>query len=136
MDLSEFETCEIHKGNFILYKNQSYDSKQQNFLVTESTPEVQFFKELYRKMNSFNPIISFEISSWGVLKKMADASLGIALIPDFLISNSEKKNIVKSYKLTNYRIVAAWPKSRELNIKCRKFLEFLNPKIFNNNSND
>lgn len=87
-------------------------------------------------MNSFNPIISFEISSWGVLKKMADASLGIALIPDFLISNSEKKNIVKSYKLTNYRIVAAWPKSRELNIKCRKFLEFLNPKIFNNNSND
>ena len=125
VDLSGFEKKVIRTGNFVLYKSKKYKLASDYFLVTGETPEVRFFKELYLKKNSRPANISMEISSWGVLKKMANEGNGIALIPDYLVSKVEEKYILKDIKLSKYKIVLAWQKNRDLSKKILSFMEEL-----------
>ena len=57
---------------------------------------------------------------------MANEGYGIALLPDYLLTPAEKKNILNLFELNTYKIIAAWPLYKELDKKSHLFIEQFN----------
>jgi len=106
LDNVELVGCEqvtIHEGSFVFY--QPVNKNKRQFLITGNTPEVRFLKKTFKNKFSKKPDILMEISSWGVLKKLAKEGQGIALLPDYILSTNERKSIIKNnlgLKLNSY----------------------------------
>ncbi len=122
----------IYKGNFVLYQSKKYKHNPLEFLITAETPEVRNFKNNYRMRFKSSPLVAHEVSSWGLLKRMADEGNGVALIPDYLLTNKEKKNILNlNINLSSYEILILHPNSRPLSLKSSIFISELKEFLLN-----
>lgn len=123
--LENCHTKTLFEGEFVLYG----DSKlKDQFILTGETNEVRALKKKYYEKFSKELGITMEISSWGVLKKMANEGQGITFLPDYLLSRSERKKIIPNNLGLGrfpYKIIATWPKSKPLSLKSYRFIESL-----------
>ncbi len=127
IDLTSLNSKLISQGNFVCYKG-NYKKKDHLFLTTELTSELSTFLKSYKKIFKRDASILMQVSSWGVIKSLADKGQGIAIIPDYLLDNSERKKILKlneNFKMPNYTIELIWPKNRKLGRISQLFLEFI-----------
>ena len=82
----------VKKGKFILIcsKNDHRSIKEAGIITTEDTAEViEFKKRYYDKFKNSAPITN-QVSSWGLIAKMAIAGLGMAYIPDYIVKSLSK----------------------------------------------
>ncbi len=114
-----FQTKPIYSGRFVFVASKAirkWDNPDLAFILPgEYTRESQTFKSDYRKMTGRAPRIHTEIKSWGVVKRLAEAGLGVGLIPDFLI-RFQKESCHKEIKMDlppiHYNINAYYSKTR------------------------
>lgn len=125
VDFKKFEKIVLFKGEFILLSSKSSNNKHRGYLTTSGTPEVLDLKKHYLNKTGQALPVKMEIDSWGVIKQMALDGVGIGFIPDYLITERERKFIHKSsLPKINYEVCAFFRKDTELNLKTKKFLDY------------
>lgn len=72
-----------------------------------------------------------KIDSWGLIKQMSLQGYGIGLIPDYLVSGSERKFIIESYNIgeIRYSISLYHTAGSKLSMKSTKLIEMLKPML-------
>jgi DNA-binding transcriptional LysR family regulator len=97
----------VFKGEFICAGAKDLKTKNK-FLVTENRPEVAALKRSVGELG-ISDSKYLEIQSWDLIRDFAIQGLGIALLPDFLLSTDRGKSLKAIPKLslhTKYQVVA------------------------------
>lgn len=97
LDLSEdLEMTILFDGNFRLFKSQITNQ----VYVTESRPEVEFFKNQSKISRSFYKYQ--QIESWSVIYQLCKSGLGMGLLPDFMLDDPMQYDPIYPYKIVAF----------------------------------
>jgi DNA-binding transcriptional LysR family regulator len=84
-------------GRFVLVESHTsgrrLDKHRGYILPGAITRESQTFKKNYRAAFAKEPNVLLEVPSWGVVKELSEAGMGIGLVPDYLLRFAPKGSI-------------------------------------------
>lgn len=118
----------LYEGKFVFIHNPNIKTTKSNeFLLTGETLETKQFHILFKKKYNKSPVVKMSVDSWGVIKQLALQGLGVGLIPDYLISKSERKFISNAFNIgeIKYTISTYYTAGTTLNKKSSAFIKML-----------
>ena len=117
----------VKEGKFVLIssKNETRAIEEVGIITTEDTDEViELRRSYFQKFGKPAPIIN-QVSSWGVISKMAIAGLGMAYIPDYILKSLDKSDYkIKKLDIPIYKYNLNFysPKNRPLDEYQKKLI--------------
>lgn len=100
--------------------------KTATFIVGDKGEEVLNFRQWYKKNNLTSAII--EVESWEVIARLVQSGLGVGLLPDYILRNSQNKNMyeIKSdLVLPSFELKLFFRSAKTLPRNCKIFQDFL-----------
>ena len=124
-DFSAFQTKELFKGEYRLYKPKKVQENSINkFIVSEERKEVSLLRH-HLKKKGVEMTACMEVSSWEVIASLTEAGLGLGFFPDYIVG----KRAIVPHELPlppiPYRILAISSKSRPLPRNAKMFIELM-----------
>lgn len=124
-DFSGFQTKEIHRGEYRLYKAKKIPQQAMNrFILSEERKEVSLLRQyLHDKGIEMNFCI--EVSSWEVIASLAEQGLGIGFLPDYIVGKRLLIPHACVIPPIPYRILAIFSKNRKLSRNAKMFIDLM-----------
>lgn len=124
-DFSAFQTREIYRGKYQLYRaKKPLNHAEKKFILSEERKEVSLLRQhLHKQGIEMNA--SLEVSSWEVIASLTEQGLGIGFLPDYIIGKRALVRYDCSIPKIPYRILAIFPKNRELSRNAKMFIDLL-----------
>lgn len=125
-DFSAFQTEEIYKGEYRLYKAKKASKKALNkFILSEERREIALLRKHLQARGIDISASCIEVSSWEVIAGLTEQGLGIGFLPDYIVGKRALVQHDVSIKQIPYRILAIFPKHRAPSRNTRMFINLM-----------
>ncbi len=121
-DFSSFDSKEIYKGQYRLYKQKGYSGNK--WILSEERKEVGLLKK-YLQKKKIKIESQMEISSWEVIASLTEQGLGIGFLPDYIVGKRALVHHKCSIPPISYRILAIFPKNKPLSRNAKMFISLM-----------
>lgn len=124
-NLAQIESESLFRGKFCLIaaRGSKVNLASSTFLVTETRNEVQEFVATYKEQFKKPPEIGMVVHSWSVIRSFVENKLGIGLVPDFIVAESKKVQVIKGMNMPEYTVAAYFKRKKQLSRQAIAFLE-------------
>ena len=128
LDLSDFKTQTLHRGQFKTYRHISNITplNQDQFILSGNLPETRRFKQFYQTTYHKPLKVMAEIESWLGIAHYLQSGKGIGLLPDYIPQSQPFKSILvhcfSDWDSSDYRIVSVHHKTTPLSNISQTFL--------------
>lgn len=132
LDYKQHPKIPLHSGEFVFVsKQKKFKAENISFLLTGETEETKKLRSYYQAKYRTALPVNMTIDSWSVIKTMAFEGHGIGFIPDYLLTNQERRHICEHFDLPKitYRISCVYPENSALNMKSLKLLDIIKQKV-------
>lgn len=125
IDYGDHTKVPLFTGEFVFLSSTKRTRSEHEFLLTESTSEVDDLSKLYQLKYHREIPVSMRVHSWSVIKQLALEGYGIGFLPDYVVKPKEKKYLVKNlgFPVFKYTVSCVYPKHHVLNHKTQVLLE-------------
>jgi DNA-binding transcriptional LysR family regulator len=124
-DFSGFQTKEIHRGEYRLYRAKKFSEQAMNrFILSEERREVSLLRQhLHDKGIEMNSCM--EVSSWEVIASLTEKGLGIGFLPDYIAGKRSLVQDACAIPPIPYKVLAIFPKNRGLSRNAKMFIDLM-----------
>lgn len=130
-DLSAFDSFEIYRGHYKLYRSKKTNQTPLPFILSEERQETNLLKTSYRKSHKKEMEVLMEVSSWEVIANLTEEGLGIGFFPDY-VALKRKQHLIEcpiKHDPIPYKIYAIFSKTKKIPKSVSIFLNLLKETI-------
>jgi len=99
---------------------------KNHFLIGDKGKEVSALRSALKKTNSHNDHSFSEVQSWSIVADLAGKGLGVALLPDFILSaRKDLTRVLPKVNLPGYQMSAIFRSFESLPPVAKDFLGWL-----------
>lgn len=127
--LQDMKQVHLHTGKFVLATNKkNKDWKKNGFILTKPRPETILLQQQFRKKEKIDFNIKWTVDSWTMIAKIVEKSNAVALIPDFVFTESSSLIKIGWPLNIHYELILFHLKNRVLSNNALAFIEELEIK--------
>lgn len=127
-DFFNFNRQVIYQGEYRLYSSKRLSNYNiAKFLLSEERRETSLLRQ-YLHRNGIEIKSCVEVSSWEVIASLTEHGLGIGFLPDYVVGKRSLIEYPCHFPAIPYRILAIFPKNKQLSRNAKMFLNFITSK--------
>lgn len=127
IDYGDHSKIPLFNGEFVFIAAKRLHRGEHEFLLTESTSEVDELTKAYRQKHDRDIPVSMRVHSWSVIKQLALEGYGIGFVPDYVVGKEDRKFLVKNLAFPSfkYTVSCIYPKGHSLSLKSKALLDHI-----------